>query len=111
MFTSQIYWRVKALVSTLSRQNFEEHRTEMSDLTRTHGENVKIFYLASLLDEADFVNPQAIRDEIKVTQLFNFLELFTIFLIFFSSSSFAFCETRLFIAIAFPTSHLFYVNQ
>lgn len=69
MFTSQIYWRVKALVSSLSRQNFEEHRTEMSDLTRTHGENVKIFYLASLLDEADFVNPQTIRDEIKLRVL------------------------------------------
>jgi hypothetical protein len=66
MLTSQIYWRVKALVSSLSRSNYEEHRNEMSEIMRANGDNAKVMYIATLLDEVDFSVPHANRDELKV---------------------------------------------
>lgn len=66
MLTSQVYWRVKALVSSLSRSNYEEHRNEMNEIVRLNGDNAKVMYIATLLDEVDFSVPHMSRDDLKV---------------------------------------------
>jgi hypothetical protein len=69
MLTSQVYWRVKGLVSSLSRSNYEEHRSEMNEIMRANGDNARVMYISTLLDEVDFSVPHANRDELKVIYL------------------------------------------
>jgi hypothetical protein len=54
MFSSQIYFQIHNLVTTLTKKNHKAHTAELSVLTKMYGDDSKIFLITSLLDEIDF---------------------------------------------------------
>lgn len=68
MFQSQIYSRIRTLVSSLSKTNYEVCRSELAEILQVNGETGRMFFVSSLFDEMEFTAPGPgwTRDELKV---------------------------------------------
>ncbi len=65
MFTAQIYFKIKSLVSNLQKKNIDETLIEINTTLKMYNEDERFPVISALLDELDFRDAK-LKEDTKV---------------------------------------------
>ena len=66
MYSSQASWKISFVIKSLNEQNAKQVAKEISDIVRMHGDETRVFYVASLVDDIDFRDQRSQGNSQKV---------------------------------------------
>lgn len=66
MFSAQLHYKIKSLVSSLQKKNYSQTVAEINSTLEMYHENDRVAVISSLLDDIDFRGDPKPKDEQKV---------------------------------------------